>query len=369
MGDLVKGDYQAPTAQSQTKRMLTSLIKYGPKAARTVQDIEEEIQPRQQALQAGLLQQYAPILTQLGIDLSGQQQLGDVANARETIAGGGRELVGDTMGLDRIINPEFYANRELGASGLQTLIGGMDPNKLSGAELAGVERGVNRLNQHRGNSNIEDSTTTAANALQFDDRLQQKRQAFGQALNLIPGIQSASRSPIDAFNVATGRSSSTPNFGQQQFQNVQPTETGMNFLQGIQGTQQQQQAINAGRRTAQDFTNQALTAVGSAAGGVSGAACCFIFLEAYNGALPSSVRLCRDFFYRQQPRTALGYKRMAKWIVPLMKRWSLIRNIIDIFMVKPMTKYGEWLTGYSPHCSGKLITKFWLNIWRIYAIK
>lgn len=362
MSDLIKGDYQPPNTGRQTRNMMRVLQKYGPGTARTFQDIEEEIQPRQMALQTGLLQQYAPLLTALGIDLSGQQQLGDVANARATIAGGGRELVSDATGLDRQVNPEFYANRELGASGLQSLIGGMDPNKLSGAEMANVERGVNRLNQRRGNTNISDATTTAANALQFDDRLQQKRAAFGQALNLIPGIQSASRSPIDAFNVATGRSSSSPNFGQQQFQNTQPTGTGQSLLGSIQGTQQQKQEIEAGRRTGQDFLNQAYgTAVGSVCG-------CYIFREHYHMPdVPDYVRWCRDFYYKQTPAIASGYKRMAKWIVPLMRRYTLVRLAVSYGCILPLAQYGKYLTGQNKWCVIFKPFKLWLTFWKYYA--
>lgn len=98
--------------------------------------------------------------------------------------------------------------------------------------------------------------------------------------------------------------------------------------------------------------------------------CCFIFMESYNGSLPLSVRLYRDLIYSLDDHIARGYIRMSKWLVPCMKRSNLARNVVNRFMIKPLTCYGEWF-----YCNGKLPSKsafaakrVWFNIWKLTGL-
>ena len=93
--------------------------------------------------------------------------------------------------------------------------------------------------------------------------------------------------------------------------------------------------------------------------------CCFIFMEAYNGMLPDSVRICRDHFYREEPRLAVGYCRMAEWLVPKMKRSSLVKWAVNLFMVKPLTDRAEYLCGNKSNTlRGLFAQHLWFAVWR-----
>jgi len=93
--------------------------------------------------------------------------------------------------------------------------------------------------------------------------------------------------------------------------------------------------------------------------------CCFIFLEALNGELPPVVRRARDVMGTR--RTKLGYRRMSSWLVPLMKRNSIVKHLVNLLMVKPLIKYGEgyfatenatrWWRCYAP------FRHFWFALW------
>lgn len=113
----------------------------------------------------------------------------------------------------------------------------------------------------------------------------------------------------------------------------------------------------------------AAAAAGGGGGGAMGAGaagCCFIFLESYNGKLPWWVRVCRDYYYWRNPRIATGYKRMAKWIVPLMQKSAVVRKLVESLMVTPITKYGGWMCnvpGYTNCQSYAPYKNFWFSVW------
>jgi hypothetical protein len=73
--------------------------------------------------------------------------------------------------------------------------------------------------------------------------------------------------------------------------------------------------------------------------------CCFIFLEAYNGELPISVRRYRDMAAPESSARRTGYIRMSKWLVPAMRTSGVVRRLTNHLLVRPLTKYGEWFYG------------------------
>ena len=339
--------YQPPSLGALTGKQLKSLKKYGLDSAQTMQDISAKIAPQEQAMLFKLLQEYAPQYSKVGADLAEQQAKDNLA----LVEGSGTKLAESAIGLDRLANPEFYNNRETANKGFTSLIEGQDPNKLSGAEEANVERSVNRLNARTGNLNTGDASTTVGNAMLFGDELGKKRDRFAQALSLFPGVNSASRSPIDAFGVASGRES-TPNFGTSQFQ----MQNGMQGIQGFQdrvlSTQQKQLEAKMNRSALTEDAGPK--------------ACCFIMIAANAGIeLPWWIRECRDYFYKKDPKVRKGYKRMALWLVPLMKKHQVIKTFIKWTMYHPISMYGKYLVGESKlGYIFKPVKSFWFNIWR-----
>lgn len=93
--------------------------------------------------------------------------------------------------------------------------------------------------------------------------------------------------------------------------------------------------------------------------------CCFIFLEALNGDLPWYIELARRDFYTGHRRH--GYKWMANWLVPAMRRFRLVRTAVNTTVVLPFLRYGRWLysdpgskwydTLWGPYCN------LWLAAW------
>jgi len=104
--------------------------------------------------------------------------------------------------------------------------------------------------------------------------------------------------------------------------------------------------------------------IGSAAASKGG--CCFIFMEAYNGNMPYWVRECRDEFAPENTARRDGYINMAKWLVPLMQKSTVVRSLVNLLMIKPLTKWGGWykkVKGYENGFIYKPFVKFWFKVW------
>ena len=55
---------------------------------------------------------------------------------------------------------------------------------------------------------------------------------------------------------------------------------------------------------------------------------------------------------------------MAKWLVPLMHRYALVRNLVWHTMVSPLTKYGMFITRQQRDGRKyRIHRKFWFSIW------
>lgn len=103
-------------------------------------------------------------------------------------------------------------------------------------------------------------------------------------------------------------------------------------------------------------------------GGFGITICCFIFMEAYHGKMPWYVRRCRDEFCSGE--RVSGYVRMARWLVPWMRRSKLVGSIVWRMMISPLTGFGGWL--YGQNRWGWLlapIVAFWFGFWAITAEK
>lgn len=94
--------------------------------------------------------------------------------------------------------------------------------------------------------------------------------------------------------------------------------------------------------------------------------CCFIFLEAYHGKMPWFVRECRDEFAPESSARRDGYRKMANWLVPAMRKYRLVRWITWLLMIKPITLWGGYYKkaqGYENGWLFKPAVKFWFKVW------
>lgn len=336
----------------QSRKKLGALKKYGLPTAQEIQRINEQITPQENQLALQQLLQYGPQLTQAGLQLQGQQQLGGIQNNLAAINGPGTELVNKAQGLDQLLNPQWYQQRDATNQGYLSLLGGQDPNRLSGSELAETERGLNRLNTSRGNINVTDATTTAANAGAFGSALAGKQQRFGQALSLFPSLSGASRSPINSFGIATGQGNPQSTTGVST-----GSQAGQGYDQQLAGLQNQYMQTQAARKPIGDVVQEA--------GQNAKCSMCYIFKEFYGYPdVPMYLRWVRDYEYRRNPKLARGYKKMSYWLIPIMRKSNIVRSLVDYLMIKPLSGYAQYLTGYSK--IGWVFSPFrffWLKAW------
>lgn len=365
MGDMLSGDERAPNFNVSTQQRAQAMRDYLPSILNTISGqvlpTEQAIQsasgvlsPQQQALNAQLYQQYAPVYA----NAQSQAQTGADLGA---IQGAGGQAVMANNALQHQIDPEYYNTRANVASKLGDLMN----NPISGSESAAIERANNRGQINSGTFNTNNNANAISSAMNFG---QAGRDRLGQALGMATQAMPQMRSGVDSFSQATGRGAGANPAGNVDLTRTQGLGqsaygTGNAMMGQIAGLQGNEQNINAQRRTVYDAVNQSYSAAGS---GTSGLPCCFIFLEAYHGNMPDSVRFCRDYYFDKQPKVAVGYVRMAKWLVPLMRKYTTVRKIVWNLMVKPITQQGEYLVGNNK--KGNMSFKIWSIIWRLHAL-
>lgn len=95
--------------------------------------------------------------------------------------------------------------------------------------------------------------------------------------------------------------------------------------------------------------------------------CCFIFIQG-EGLLTQYARNYRDTYYGNLGTVAEGYRWMAKWLVPLMKKYTLIQNSVKYLMTTPLSRFFEW--HYKVNKYGFIFWPFklWIMIWRMIGV-
>jgi hypothetical protein len=96
--------------------------------------------------------------------------------------------------------------------------------------------------------------------------------------------------------------------------------------------------------------------------------CCFIFIEAANGTLDPVVRRYRDEHLTVRNRR--GYYWLSDRLVPLMRKWRFLKEVVRKVMTQPMTAYGRYVYG-GPR-SGALfapVAAAWLLVFRILGLR
>ena len=257
-----------------------SLAKYLPQLAQaTAQNVgpyeqalfqaRSTIDPQQSALDESLYRYFGPRLSQIGSDIQRQDALNTSSTERDVLAGPGGQTARAAQSLNEELDPEYYGIRAQGASKLSDLLAGQDPNNLTGAEMANVERGLNRTNRANGTRDVRSSQGAISNAMTFGSALDNKRNTLLNTINAIPQNLAAMKSGFDAFQVATGRPSYGQNPAAGQFQtgragfgsNVQGMSS--NLLGEAGQNIRQTQSLTANRRDGLDRAVQVAGAMPS----------------------------------------------------------------------------------------------------------
>lgn len=361
-------DAPAPTPNESTASMLNAFTTHLPGLMRVIAsnilpyeqaklESTKAVSPEYTKLQTDLYGKYGPQLAAIGNEINRLNELAQISTDTAGMKEANTSLLPQVIAGQEMLDPGARAAREASANKLTELMNSLNPTGLSGGERAEVERSLARDNAMGGNVNPS-AMTTVGNAMTFGKELQNKQSRIAGALQSAAALNPSLKSGPDAFQVATGRSSST-NTGIPQFvgntQTGQDTkELGTNMFNQIGQNTRSAMDINANRRDTLDRLGQINNL------------CCWIFLESYYGNMPWWVRRCRDAFYTPERRQ--GYKLMAKYLVPLMRKYAFIRMLVNDIIVGPLTIYGGYLyrvEGYEDGRRYEGYTKFWFKTWEI----
>ena len=333
-----------------------------------MQKLRAEISPKDQQLNADLYRQFGPQFAKTGSDIARQNAQAQAETDLGIVSGTGRDLVREAMRTQKEADPEAYRARELALQNLEQLQGSLtDPNAgLSGAERAEIDRSMARENYARGTGATPTATSTVANALAFggagEARKQQRQSAIANAAQLATGAVQPLSSKIDTFQLTTGRPSinqGEARTGGASQVGQESNAMGMNLFGNASQMRQQENQLNASRKTGLDQFSQVMGSLPS---------CCWTFAEAYYGweNIPDAVKVSRDLHYTPQIRE--GYRMMSRFLVPRMQRSDLWRAVVNALLIKPMTSHAEWyVNGKGLGWMFSPLQKTYLALWEYYG--
>ena len=85
------------------------------------------------------------------------------------------------------------------------------------------------------------------------------------------------------------------------------------------------------------------------------------------GELTDTVRWARDARYGRGSIVAEGYKKMAKWLVPLMQKSPMVKFLVKYTMTWPIRKVAEKRIVGRHHPALYPIGFFWEAVWGLYG--
>lgn len=333
-----------------------------------MQDLRAQISPKEQALNAQLYQQFGPEFARIGSQIARQNAEAQALTDLGVVSGTGRELVREAMRTQKEADPEAYRAREIALANLENLNKSLiSPDAgLSGGERAEIERSLARENFARGTGATPTATSTVGNAMAFgqagEARRQQRQSAIANAAQLATSAVQPLSSRIDTFQLTTGRPSvnqGEARTGGAREVGQESNAMGMNLFGNASQMRQQENQINAQRKSALDQFSQVMGSLPS---------CCWTFAEAYYGwdNIPDAVKVSRDLHYNARRRE--GYRMMSRFVVPRMQKSKLWRGVVNTLLIKPMTSHAEWyVNGKGLGWIFTPLQKFYLAVWEYYG--
>lgn len=245
-------------------------------------------------------------------------------------------------------------------------------NERAGSEHEAVDFLTGLLSNPLDNSQPKNRYASALDNL-FETNLTRARSGDAQSVGVGKQGQREAAALTDAQTAAIGTGASAANslltnanpFAALDFTRlISPTSSQTSGTSNTQGvTQTNTDETSKG-------TQQSNTTQSGSNGGFGITICCFIFLEAYHGNMPWFVRRCRDEFCSNG--RVEGYNRMARTVVPLMRKSQLVRSLVWLLMIKPLTAFGGWIygeKGYEMQWWTFPFTAFWFSFWNLYGRK
>lgn len=230
------GDITEDTMAATTRMMpeyFEALRKEVPERAELEAQLRDQFAGRRAAQDFQIADKYIPLYGQIGRDENYFNRMLGAATGTDVLRGLGGELVNEAYAKAQQVDPEFYSRRAQTSKGLGDLLRsfaakgtvtednpyGTFTGELSGSERAEIDRALGRRAAQTGNLSTPSASNVVANAMQFGQAMQNRRNAFGQALQQATSFLPAARSGFDPMQVALGRPSQ--HFGAQQFNQPQ----------------------------------------------------------------------------------------------------------------------------------------------------
>lgn len=351
---------------------LTSEISSGiPNIQQAELQAAQQTQPGYNALNLDQLQKYGVPEAQIGQEIAKSNALAGANTNLAQLNGSGGAAAKAAYGINRATNPDYYTAQDAASKGAADTVGAINLGGLSPGEEASIERSTNQNAVGTGNLGVLNPTNTISNAMNFGGAFNSKVGLMNNAVGAASGAanSAASNGGFNGVNVALGQPnvSTTSNFGTNQLTPASSTSSSgasgnaFNFAGGLMNNMNSNNnaliGANAQTGAAQIGANSPASYLG--------AVCCFIFLEAYKGKIPWYVRYGRDKYYGVNHDIATGYRRVARWLVPLMQRSPSVRQLVWLFMVYPITQHLSKVTRHADATYNRNITHFWLKVWAI----
>lgn len=239
---------------------------YGPQAE-TELELARKYTPEFAKVQAEALQGPGRELAKIGRELSAEEQKGAAQTELDIARGVGRDIAGEALSLQKLVEPEYFKAREGLLDQIEKGFAQLDPSQLTKGEEESVARGLGRTAW-----NVGSPMQTAKNAMTFGDALRKRRAEHADFIGRVGGLLPGLRTGITGFEAATRRTL-MPNFGTANYTGIQQpgisqvNQQGSNLMSSA--TQFQNQAL-AKQESGLDKFTKVMDASGKLIGGIAG---------------------------------------------------------------------------------------------------
>lgn len=239
--------------------------------------------PGNAQLMTQLYNQFGPQLNAIGNEINRRNAMAQAGTDLSVLQGPGQQLINQAYQAAQTFDKPYYDTRAAGASAVQNLINSIDlTGGLSPTERDEITKGLARQNFQSGTFGAPSQSQTVGNAMQYGQagyqRQQQAKSNLSDAISKASAFLPASKSGVDVFQVATGRSS-MPNPGNGLFPGINQSNNGGNFglagsiLGGLNQDTMNNNNIQAQKKDWIDKfvqITQGISNIGNSVGGIAG---------------------------------------------------------------------------------------------------
>ena len=304
------------------------------------------------ALQQALQEQYGPIFDQLAAESNMRKAMSSANVDKAVMQGPGKELVAAALEAAKQYDPEYFNTRAQTSDSLAKLLGQATGNLgsgLSNTERDEVSRGLALEGSRRGTANAPSNLNTVSNAMQFGaagrQREQENQNQLSKAIQASTAFLPASRSNVDVFQVATGKSSAMQN-QDNRFNTNTANSDASSAAQGLLNTGNSIWNTNTNIQAQKDLLSQQqndwtkqLSAVTGALGSMGSLMLCWVAREVYGPENPQWLQF-REWLINKAPRWFFNlYKKYGQQFAKFISDKPKLKKLVKLFMDSRINNY------------------------------